>query len=84
MPYIDKKKREQFKDYLDVLGDKIETGGDMNYCFSMICKKFIEKYGENYLNHSECISALEGATLEWYRMRVAPYEDNKIVQNGDL
>ena len=33
---------------------------------------------------NEAIGALECATLELYRRKVAPYEDGKIAENGEV
>jgi hypothetical protein len=40
--------------------------------------------GENYQHFNDVLGALEGAKLELYRRRIAPYEDTKIVENGDV
>ncbi len=84
MPYIKKERRELFNEELNRLSTFIDGGGDLNYCFTVLCQRFIENFGESYLTHSVCISALENAKLEWYRRRVAPYEDEKIAENGDV
>ena len=84
MPYIKQKNRELIEPHLNVISTFIKNGGDLNYCFTILCKNFIESFGENYSNHAVCISALENAKLEWYRRKVAPYEDKKITENGDV
>lgn len=84
MPYIEPKRRGNFDGPLNQLATFVSNGGDLNYCFSMLCKHFIDCFGESYKNYAECISALEAAKLEFYRRRVAPYEDTKIEENGDL
>lgn len=84
MPYIKQEKRIHLDPHLNALSGFIKNGGDLNYCFTVLCKHFIENFGESYTNHSVCISALENAKLEWYRRKVAPYEDKKITENGDV
>lgn len=84
MPYIDKKRRELFDPNLNALATFISSSGDLNYCFSMLCKHFIECFGESYLNYANCVSALECAKLELYRRKISPYEDTKIEENGDI
>lgn len=84
MPYIKQSKRPQFDAEIQRLMDKIESGGDMNYIFTRICHLFVKKFGESYENYSTCVSSLENAKLELYRRKIAPYEDRKIYENGDV
>jgi hypothetical protein len=37
-----------------------------------------------YRDYHAVIGALEAAKLEFYRRQVAPYEDGKIAENGDV
>ena len=46
--------------------------------------KLIKDKGESYSNYAECIAALECAKIELYRRKIAPYEDKKIEENGDI
>jgi len=84
MPYIKKDRRPRLRYPLIKAAKEVESGGDLNYCFSILCQEFVKKYGESYSIYSECISSLECAKLELYRRHVAPYEDKKIVENGDI
>ena len=65
MPYIKQERRELFDQYLNTLSTFVSNGGDLNYCFSMLCKYYIECFGESYKNFSVCISSLENAKLEF-------------------
>ena len=40
--------------------------------------------GNSYATINDIIGALEGAKMEFYRRVVAPYEDEKIKENGDV
>ena len=84
MPYIRRVKRLQMEGHMNGLATHLTNGGDMNYCFSMLCKHFIEMFGESYENYATCISSLECAKLELYRRKISPYEDKKIEENGDI
>lgn len=84
MPYITRDKRAALDPHIAALAGAVETEGDMNYCIYKLSCLLIEKMGESYANYSMCGSAMEHAKLEWYRRRVAPYEDKKIIQNGDI
>ena len=84
MPYIKQDKRRQLDPYLAELAAKVNSEGELNYCIYKISCLLIERLGESYDNYSMCSSAMEHAKLEWYRRRVAPYEDRKIEENGDI
>ena len=45
---------------------------------------YIEQNGKCYQTFNDVTGALENAKLEIYRRMVAPYEDEKIVENGDV
>lgn len=84
MPYIKPDRRELLDDPLEELAREVQTEGEMNYCIYKLACLFIAKVGESYDHLSLCSSAMEHAKLEWYRRRVAPYEDAKIAENGDI
>ena len=88
MPYILKEDRDAL-DYaiFDITARilaKDGTAGRMNYCISSMINMMIEKKGLSYSNVNEIIGALECIKLELYRRIVAPYEDLKIKENGDV
>ena len=84
MPYIVQPRREKLDPHLKEIAKLVETEGDMNYCIYKLSCLLIDRMGESYSNYSMCGSAMEHAKLEWYRRRVAPYEDKKIKENGDI
>lgn len=61
-----------------------ETPGELNYQLTQFCIKYIEKMGSKYRHYNDVIGALESCKLEFYRRMVAPYEDTKILENGDV
>ena len=77
MPYIPKDDREE------VMERGPETAGELNFLVTKICLLYL---GEkpNYQRYNDVVGALEGAKLEMYRRKVAPYEDVKIEENGDV
>ncbi len=77
MPYI---KQE---DYSRASVDP-ETAGELNFKLTKACINYLEKNGLSYQNLNDCIGALEGAKAELQRRVVAPYEDAKIAENGDV
>jgi len=66
----------------------LETPGELNYIICKICLEYEEHHmkegKESYKLHNEIMGVLECAKLEWYRRKVAPYEDKKIEENGDI
>lgn len=88
MPYVDNATRQLLDSALEAVAcriAKIHTArpGDMNYAISALIKKV---YGSKlrYADYNEIIGVLEDAKLEFYRSRVAAYEDKKILENGPL
>lgn len=80
MPYItiDARKR------LDS-GGRPETAGELNYLLTKLVDDFLTEKGELRYSHlNEVMGALECAKLELYRRIAAPYEDQKLSQNGDV
>lgn len=80
MPYIDTNARARRRPIVTAA----DTPGELNYQISILLKKYVEKNGLSYQTINDCIGACEGAKLEFYRRRAAPYEDTKIEQNGDI
>ncbi len=79
MPYIKQEARHR----IDAIGAP-EDAGELNYFFTTICHEYFDVNGQNYQAFNDIIGALEGCKLELYRRKVAPYEDAKIIENGDV
>lgn len=85
MPYIDRTSREKFEEPIKALWDLIGTDGELNYVMTMLALNFVSKHGgESYSNLARALAAFEAAKLEFYRRKVAPYENIKSLQNGDV
>jgi len=84
MPYITPERRETFDDVLEKMAPEVQSEGELNYCIYKLATLVVDRIGESYSNLSMCSSAMEHAKLEWYRRRLAPYEDVKIAENGDI
>ena len=81
MPYITKKRREQLK--LMAYVSTPQTPGELNYVITTIVHDYLNKR-RSYGLYNEVMGALECAKLELYRRHVAPYENEKIDENGDV
>lgn len=61
-----------------------ETSGELNYQITKLIFEYFKGNGGRYQQINDILGALEGAKLEFYRRIVAPYEDKKITENGDV
>lgn len=84
MPYIKPENRQQYDDAILDIASKIECAGDMNYVFTKIAQLYVKKKGLNYQHLNDVTGALENCKLEFYRRLTGPYEDTKVVENGDV
>ena len=81
MPYIQTDIRRNFK---AVKSLNALDSGELNYLFTVLIKNYIDFHGLKYEHFNDVIGALEGAKLEFYHRIVVPYENNKIIDNGDV
>ena len=63
--------------------------GDLNYIFMRIIRQYerlleSKNYSCGYQNKSDFVAALRDCADEYVRRFLAPYEDEKIDQNGDI
>ena len=84
MPYIKQEDRDRIDLKLDALLPEIMGAGQFNYVITSIMHDAIAYCGESYSLYNELIGALECAKLEVYRRLVGPYENEKIIENGDV
>ena len=82
MPYIKKEQRPS-KDKIVALmvEESIQANGDLNYVLYAYCKKHIKPSYNNYKNYC---GELRQCATEIERRLLAPYEDEKITENGDV
>jgi len=84
MPYITEERRDEieFNGVLDALDSaNIKVNGDLNYILFKYCKDHIVPGYNNYKNF---IGELNECITEIRRRILAPYEDLKIEENGDV
>lgn len=79
MPYVSKKRRYE----LEAPGEIPSHPGDLNYKLTLEVLRFLGDR-PNYERFNAAIGALEACKMELYRRMVAPYEDGKIAENGDV
>lgn len=91
MPYLKDDDKEMFYSSLRHVPVPV-VGGELNFLFTHFVNQFLlkralapDRNGVNrYEDYNEAIGALECAKLELYRRLIAPYEDVKIEENGDV
>ena len=83
MPYIKGEDRGKYKKVIESI-PVIENAGELNYLITCICQMYLYQHGVKYQTHNDIIGALSNMANEWYRRKIAPYEDKKIKENGDV
>jgi len=89
MPYLPKQERIELDSLIPELVDVVLASGtnpasNMNYLIAKISDEIVMRRGERYGLYNSLIGALECYKLEIYRRMIAPYEDEKIISNGDV
>lgn len=87
MPYIKNDRRHIYNTLVEEFQDEWERGdfhpGEMNYfIFKLLDSSW--RLDTSYDNANELMGVLACVSQEWYRRRVAPYEDLKKEENGDV
>ncbi len=80
MPYINSERKQ----FLAVIEPYADTAGELNYRITRVIQKYLYSHKNNYQTINDIIGALEGAKTEFQRRVVNPYEDKKILENGDV
>lgn len=88
MPYIKKEDRERYREALAQIVETLESipeedrDGHINYVVTVMLKRLYQP--PKYRRYNKAIGVLECIKQEFYRRVVAPYEDIKMEQNGDV
>jgi hypothetical protein len=86
MPYIPNKRRDEIDQEITSQGLDWapQNAGDLNFLVTTFIDNALSERGVRYALLNEMIGALECCKLELYRMMAAPYEDDKIAENGGV
>lgn len=74
--YLEMVKRSEFLD--------LAARSDLVQCLDAIWGDYVHALNYSYSAYSSALGALECAKLEFQRRHIAPYEDTKIAENGDV
>lgn len=81
MPYITQEQREELDDWLEGYDLFDLPPGELNY---VITKLLLKTEPRTYQDYNTLVGVLECIKLELYRRVVAPYEDRKRDENGEV
>ena len=82
MPYIKQEERAKLDKIVDLMKEAdVVANGDLNYLLYAYCKRHINPSYNSYKNF---IGELNQCATEIERRILAPYEDQKIKENGDV
>ncbi len=88
MPYIKTERRTELDPELDILIDKAERVGELNYIITRILDGYIHKFATkeeiDYTSINAMMGVFECAKLEFYRNVAVPYEEKKRKLNGEV
>ena len=88
MPYIIKDRRIELDTEIEILIDKAQRVGELNYIITCILDGYISKFagseGIDYNAINAIIGVLECCKAEFYRRRAVPYESGKCEEQGDV
>jgi hypothetical protein len=96
MPYINEDERQELDEAINQMVESIRNSkcslynphdfsnylGRINYCFSRIIIGVMKNV--SYKNIAMATGVLENIKQEFYRRIAHPYEDVKIIENGDI
>ena len=88
MPYIEQTERDYYevslRKIIGTLDNLKNQPGHLNYVISRILEGFAYNKGVNYACLSETAAQARAAAAEFERRVLGPYEDQKIIENGDV
>jgi len=90
MPYIKQESRSMIDKDIKTIVDKIQLNGQLreqregvlNYTISRLLHSLYPN--DKYSEFNNALGVLDAVAREFYRRRVAPYEEEKIKSNGDV
>lgn len=89
MPYIKEEQRDSLNNAVNEVLYALENkgqpvvAGQVNYVLSKIVWELF-KDNTNYDTANMLVGVLESVKMEFYRRKVVPYEEQKMLENGDL
>jgi hypothetical protein len=82
MPYLTKERQDLLLEQQGFRPDS--TPGDLNFLLTLIIQDYLEQKKESYQTLNDIVGGLECCKQEFIRRVVNPYEDSRIISNGDI
>lgn len=80
MPYVKPERRPELDKIVESM-QELKLDGDLNYILFAFCKRYVKPSYNNYKNF---LGELNETNAEVRRRMLSPYENSKIVENGDV
>jgi len=64
-------------------GRKAMKAGELTYVLYKECIQFVARNGRSFTVYCTVVGALVCCLLELYRLKIGPYEQEKIAENGE-
>lgn len=62
-----------------------QNPGRLNYLITRAIELYLQQWPKpSYQLYNEVVGVLECAKLEFYRRKIAPYENDKLAEHGDV
>ena len=89
MPYIKEDRKNKITPVLKgddgfIRMDQIQNAGELNYAFTSLAINYFKLKGLSYQTINDIVGALTCAKDEFNRRVTSPYEDVKVLKNGDV
>ena len=90
MPYIDQQYRHSLDNAIQTVTEDIELKSSMTKASPagmvtyVVYKLIVKFFSGSYLKFATGIGVLICSAMEFYRRKIAAYEDEKIKENGDV
>lgn len=82
MPYVTSSERKRLDPLISPLLEAITSRGELNYCITALVAGCVSSH--TYSGLEAAIGTLECVKQEFYRRVLAPYEERKRDENGDV
>lgn len=83
MPYVNQGRRDHLDPYIQPIIGRLWMPGDLSYVIARLAASKVSE-GSNFADRVKVYAELQASADEYYRRVIAPYEDQKCKQNGDV
>ena len=84
MPYVTSEARNRLQEDTERLSNKCRTVGELNFVITVVLHRWLYDHGISYDEVNKLSGVISCVSKEFYAMVARPYEDQKIIENGDI